>query len=115
MLVKILAPLILVSCVLATDSEDFVAKLKNITTQEQLHFVQYHVAKGYFLSNNFSTDGFDNGFSDDYSRGMFEAFLEITRKQNEGIGMSLTSTKLGSQICGPHGPCFDPDDAGTHP
>ncbi|XP_044756891.1 uncharacterized protein LOC123315304 [Coccinella septempunctata] len=116
MLFKFLAPFFLVGCCIAASNE-FTDLLKNITTQDQLHFVQYHVAKGYFVANNFSTEGFENGFPDDYSKGMFEAFLEISKDQNKSYGttMRLATTKLGSQICGPHGPCFDPDDAGTHP
>lgn len=113
MLVKFFVPVFLVSCVLATDTNEYIDLFKNITTQgnfklycdkiylrkrfisielqikhvlncrvkylsslqncsliwhaiqivlDQLHFIQYHVSKGYFIANNLSIDSFVSTF-----------------------------------------------------
>ncbi|KAK9885762.1 hypothetical protein WA026_013633 [Henosepilachna vigintioctopunctata] len=85
---------------------------------EQLHFVQFHVTRGYFRSNKIPTKKYEHGYSEDYSKQLFETFLylSISEKQNSTrIESKPSENKLLTTICTPEGMCFDPDDSGIHP
>ncbi|KAL3284546.1 hypothetical protein HHI36_018703 [Cryptolaemus montrouzieri] len=100
---------------IGVQSDEFVNLLTNITSKDQLYFVQYHVTRGYFVLNNIPTDSFKQGFSEEYSEQMYQTFLTLSQPQNSSEAPSVYISDLSCMICTPEGHCFDPTDAGTHP
>ncbi|XP_017770313.1 PREDICTED: uncharacterized protein LOC108558037 [Nicrophorus vespilloides] len=99
----------LLVAVSAAPTYDFDGIVENIPEEDRLHFLRFHIKRGYELSQQ-KQARFTDELGDDFSVALYNF-----AKSNHAITDQATLTRLYEVICFDDGDCIDIGDPGIHP